>query len=85
MPFVGEAETANSAGTMEDMRHGWDAGAHCLLENTGDNWSDATAAGSFGEGKTGGFGSFRCQCMRTLTPLHLPNTPPTWEQQGATT
>lgn len=33
------------------------------------------AAGSFREGKTGGFGSFRCLCMGTLTPMHLPNTP----------
>lgn len=80
MSFVGKAEGANTAGTMENRWHGWHAGAHCLLENTGDNWSDAMAAGSFGEGKTGGFGSFRCLCMGTLTPRHLPNTPPACEQ-----
>lgn len=85
MPFVGEAEAANTAATMEDPWHGWDAGAHCLLENTGENWSNATAAGSFSERKTGGFGSFRCLCMGTATPMHLPNTSPAREQQGVTT
>lgn len=63
---------ANTVGTMEDLWHGRDAGAHCLLENTGDNWSDATAAGGFGEGKTGGFGSFTSQTPLLLVSSEVP-------------
>ena len=56
--------------------HGWDADAHGLLENAGDNQSDAMAAGGFSEGKTVGFWSFRCLCMGDAHPHMLPQTPP---------
>lgn len=53
---------------------------HGLLENAGDDQSDAMAAGGFSEGKTGGFWSLRCLCMGDarcqLTPMCLPKHHP---------
>lgn len=52
---------------------------HGLFESAGDDQSNATAAGGFSEGKTGGFGSFRCMGGDTGCQLHArapPQTPP---------
>lgn len=57
-----------------------------LFESAGDDQSNATAAGGFSEGKTGGFWSFRCMgghWVPAPCPCTSPNTTPSLEQLGA--
>lgn len=56
---------------------------HGLLENAGDNQSDAMAAGGFTEGKMGGFGSLRCLCMGALGAGSPPGTSPNTPHPGS--